>query len=92
MAIDAGFKLNFGLIVACSGYPHPTWDPGENYPPLIISHGLLDEIVPKEASRIIYEKVKSKTSKFCELLEFDGFHQIDSNLINYISSNISSIF
>ena len=29
MAIDAGFKLNFGLIVACSGYPHPNWAPGE---------------------------------------------------------------
>jgi len=33
-----------------------------------------------------------KSSKFCELLEFDGFHQIDSNLINFISSNICNIF
>ncbi len=47
---------------------------------------------PIDASRTIYEKVKSKSSKFCELLEFDGFHQIDSNLINFISSNISNIF
>ena len=92
MAIDVGTKLNFGLIVACSGYPHPTWDPGENYPPLIISHGLLDEIVPKEASRIIYEKVKSKSSKYCELIEFDGYHQIDSNIINFIDSKINNIF
>ncbi len=67
MAIDAGFKLNFGF-------------------------GLFDDVVPIDASRIIYEKVKSKSSKFCELLEFDGFHQIDSNLINFISSNISNIF
>ena len=92
MAIDAGFKLNFGLIVACSGYPHPTWVPGEKCPPLIISHGLFDDVVPIDASRIIYEKVKSKSSKFCELVEFDGYHQIDSNLINFISSNISKIF
>ena len=92
MAIDAGFKLNFGLIVACSGYPHPNWDPIENFSPLIISHGLFDDVVPIDASRTIYEKVKSKSSKFCELLEFDGFHQIDSNLINFISSNISNIF
>ena len=92
MAIDAGFKLNFGLIVACSGYPHPNWGPGENFSPLIISHGLFDDVVPIDASRTIYEKVKSKSSKFCELLEFDGFHQIDSNLINFISSNISNIF
>ena len=92
MAIDAGFKLNLGLIIACSGYPHPSWVPGETFPPLIISHGLLDEVVPIEASRMIYEKVKSKSSKFCQLLEFDGLHQIDSNLINFISSNISNIF
>jgi phospholipase/carboxylesterase len=92
MAIDAGFKLNFGLIVACSGYPHPNWVPVENCPPLIISHGLSDDVVPIDASRMIYEKVKSKSSKFCELIEFDGLHQIDSNLINFISSNINNIF
>ncbi len=92
MAIDAGFKLNFGLIVACSGYPHPKWTPRENSPPLIISHGLFDDVVPIDASRIIFEKVKSKSSEFCEFLEFDGFHQIDLNLINFISSNISKIF
>ena len=92
MAIDAGFKLNFGLIVACSGYPHPNWVPGKECPPLIISHGLFDNVVPIDASRIIYDKVRGKSSKFCELLEFDGSHQIDSNLINFISSNISTFF
>ena len=91
MAIDAGFKLNLGLIVACSGYPHPNWNPGEKCPPLIISHGLFDNVVPIDASRIIYEKVKNKTSKLCELLEFDGSHQIDSNLINFVSSNMKNI-
>ena len=92
MAIDAGFKLNLGLIVACSGYPHPNWAPGEKCPPLIVSHGLFDEVVPVDASRIIHEKVKSNSPKFCEFLEFGGFHQIDSNLIDFISSNINNIF
>jgi len=92
MAIDAGFKLDFGLIVACSGYPHPNWSPGEKFSPLIISHGFFDDVVPIDASRTIYKMVKGKSSKFCELLEFDGFHQIDSNLISFISSNISNIF
>ena len=92
MAIDAGFKLNLGLIVACSGYPHPNWAPEEKCPPLIVSHGLFDDVVHIEASRIIYEKVKSISANFCELIEFDGFHQIDSNLINFISSNINNIF
>ena len=92
MAIDAGFKLNFGLIVSCSGYPHPNWEPGEHCPPLLISHGIFDEVVPIDASRIVYEKVKSKTSKFCELLEFEGSHQINSSLIDFISSKMSLIF
>ena len=92
MAIDAGFKLNFGLIVACSGYPHPTWLPGPKCPPFIISHGLFDNVVPIQASRIIYEKVKSKSSKLCEFIEFDGFHQIDTNLIDLVGSKISNIF
>ena len=92
MVIDAGSKLNLGLIVACSGYPHPNWLIGETYPPLIISHGLFDDIVPIEASRIIYKKVKSESSKLCELIEFDGFHQIDSNLIDFIALKIRNFF
>ena len=92
MVIDAGSKLNLGLIVACSGYPHPNWLIGETYPPLIISHGLFDDIVPIEASRIIYKKVKSESSKLCELIEFDGFHQIDSNLIDFIALKGRNIF
>ncbi len=92
MAIDAGFKVNLGLIVSCSGYPHPSWFLGEKCPPLIVSHGLFDDVVPIEASRTIYKKVKSKSSKLCEFIEFDGFHQIDSNLVDFISTKISSIF
>jgi len=59
---------------------------------LIISHGLFDDVVPIDASRTIYKKVQSKSSKFCEFLELDGFHQIDSNLITFIRSNMSNIF
>jgi len=92
MVISTGLKLDLGLIVACSGYPHPSWTPVKKCPPLIVSHGLFDDVVPIEASRIIYEKVKSQSSEFCELIEFDGIHQIDPNLIEVISSNISKIF
>ena len=92
MAIDAGFKLNLGLIVSCSGYPHPNWDPGEKCPPLIVSHGLFDNVVPIDASRIIHKTVKTKSPKFCELIEFEGYHQIDSHLIDIMSSKMSNIF
>ena len=92
MAVDVGFKLNLGLIVACSGYPHPYWIPEEKCPPLIVSHGLFDDVVPIQASRIIYEKVKSKSSNLCDLIEFDGAHQIDLNLIDLINARINNIF
>jgi len=92
MAIETGCKLDLGLIVCCSGYPHPNWLPDKKFPPMIISHGLMDDIVPIEASRSIYETVNSKSSNFCELVEFDGYHQIDLNLIDIINSKIKDIF
>ena len=92
MAIDAGCKLDLGLIVSCSGYPHPNWQPEEKCPPMIISHGLMDEVVPIEASRSIHQKVSCKSSNFCELIEFNGYHQIDLNLIKVIDSIIKDIF
>ncbi len=52
----------------------------------------MDDIVPIEASRSIYETVNSKSTNFCELIEFDGYHQIDLNLIDIINSKIKDIF
>ena len=92
MAIDAGCKLDLGLIVACSGYPHPNWVPCKKCPPIIVSHGLMDDVVPSSASRAIYEKVIRISSQFCELIEFNGFHQLDPNLVDILSSKISTIF
>ena len=92
MAIDAGCKLDLGLIVSCSGYPHPSWDPDRKSPPMIVSHGLMDDVVPFEASRKIYEKVRGISLNFCELIEFNGYHQIDLNLTNIINLKIKDIF
>ena len=92
MAIDAGCKLNFGLIVSCSGYPHPNWQVARNCPPMIISHGRMDDVVPIAASRTIYEKVKDISVNSCELFEFDGHHQIDLKLIDFINSKIKDLF
>ena len=92
MAIDAGSTLDIGLIVSCSGYSHPNWTPGRRFPPLLVYHGCLDEVVPISASRAIYSKVRGISTNFCELIEFDGFHQIDVNLINIIHSKIKYFF
>ena len=92
MAINVGCQLDIGLIVSCSGYPHPNWKPEKKYPPILISHGLMDEVVPISASKNIYQKIKSVSQNFCELNEFDGFHQIDPNLINVINFKIKELF
>ena len=92
MAIDVGCELDLGLIIACSGYPHPDWSPVKKIPPIIISHGVKDDVVPIAASRAIHAKLKSKSSNLCELIEFEGYHQIDLNLIDIIQSKIKGIF
>ena len=92
MAVDAGCQLNLGLIVSCSGYPHPNWEPEQKCPPILISHGLMDDVVPISASKIIYQKIKSISQKTSEFKQFDGKHQIDPNLINYINIKIKELF
>ena len=92
MAIDVGCRLDMGLIVSCSGYPHPKWKPEQNCPPVLISHGSTDEVVPISASKNIYQQIKSISQNFCELDEFDGNHQIDLNLIHKINLQIKELF
>ena len=92
MAIDVGSQLGLGLIVSCSGYPHPNWKPEEQYPPILISHGLMDGVVPFKASKNIYQKIKSISQNICELNEFNGYHHIDPNLINSINLKIKELF
>ena len=92
MAIDAGCQLDLGLIISCSGYPHPNWKPEFNCPPVLISHGCMDEIVPISASKNIYQKIKFISSNFCVLNEFEGYHQIDPNFMNYINLKIKDLF
>ena len=92
MAIDAGCQLDLGLIISCSGYPHPNWKPELNCPPVLISHGSLDEVVPISASRIIFQSIKFASSNFCFLNEFEGYHQIDPNFMDFINLKIKELF
>ena len=92
MAIDVGCQLDIGFIVSCSGYPHPNWKPKNSYPPILISHGLMDEVVPISNSKNIYQTIKSVSQNVCELIQFDGYHQIDPNLINFINLKIKELF
>ncbi len=91
MALDAGFKLDLGLIVSCSGYSHPIWKPGKDQN-ILISHGINDEIVPPIASQKIITLIKDLTNSRCELHEFEGAHEIDMNFVELIKSKIRDYF
>ena len=91
MSIAAGSSLYLGLIVSCSGYPHPNWDKKINSP-ILLSHGINDEVVPLSASKQIYEDLKINSNYSCHLHEFNGFHEIDINFIDLIRSEINIIF
>ena len=91
MSIAAGAGLNLGLIVSCSGYPHPNWDKKVNSP-ILLSHGERDEVVPLAATRQLYEDLKKYSNSPCNLHEFNGFHEIDIKFIDVIRSEIRNIF
>ena len=92
MALDVGSRLDLGLIVSCSGYPHPNWKPDGKCSPTLISHGLMDEVVPISASKTIYQRIRSISGNLCEFHEFDGYHQIDPNLLDLINLKIEELF
>tara|TARA_Y100001933_G_scaffold51476_1_gene50376 strand:+ start:406 stop:1032 length:627 start_codon:yes stop_codon:yes gene_type:complete len=91
MSIDAGFKLDIGLIISCSGYAHPGWRP-ETKCPVLISHGLSDNVVPIQASREIYSILDKHNNINSELHEFEGFHEISGDFIELVRSKIKKLF
>ena len=91
MSIAVSSRLDFGLIVSCSGYAHPDWDPKVKTP-VLLSHGLKDDIVPVDASREILKRISLNANYKCQLHEFNGSHEIDSEFINLIRQNIKEIF
>ena len=91
MALDAGLRLDLGLVISCSGYPHPKWNPIKNNP-VLLSHGIQDEVVPVKASREISKRLKSKGMLNNELHEYNCSHTIHSNFIEVIRLKIKELF
>ena len=91
MAIDAGLRLDLGLVISCSGYSHPTWVPIKNNP-VLLSHGLQDEVVPIDASREISKLLGSKVNSNNELHEYNCSHTIHPEFIEVIRLKIRELF
>ena len=91
MALDAGFRLDLGLVISCSGYAHPKWDPIKNNP-VLLSHGLQDEVVPVEASREISKRLVNEANLNNVLHEYNCSHTIHPDFIEVIRFKINELF
>ena len=91
MAIDAGLSLDLGLVISCSGYSHPKWDPIKNNP-VLLSHGLQDDVVPVKASREILKKLRNESNVNNELHEYNCSHTIHPDFIDVIRLKIKELF
>jgi phospholipase/carboxylesterase len=80
MAIDVGCGLPLAGIVACSGYPHEGWQPAGSLPPVLLSHGREDPVVPFAASEELRRQLAAAGGQV-ELLPFSGGHGIDPALL-----------
>jgi len=91
MALDAGLSLDLGLVISCSGYSHPKWDPIKDNP-VLLSHGLQDEVVPVNASREISERLGKGGNLNNELHEYNCSHTIHPDFIDVIKLKIKRLF
>ena len=91
MALNVGLRIELGLVISCSGYPHPKWKPIKNNP-VLLSHGLQDDVVNPQASREILKILKSNSKSDCKLYEFNCSHAIHPDFIAVIKSKIKEIF
>lgn len=88
MALDVGSALPLAGIVACSGYPHEGWEPGaatrQPLPPVLLSHGREDPVVPFAASEAVLERLTQAGTQ-ARLLPFSGGHTIDQSVLPEIA-------
>jgi phospholipase/carboxylesterase len=85
MALDVGSSLPLAGIVACSGYPHEGWEPAGSLPPVLLSHGQQDPVVPFAASEEVLRRLQASGAA-AQLLDFPGGHTIDPSVLPSITS------
>ena len=90
MAIDAGLRVDLGLVISCSGYSHPKWNPIKNNP-VLLSHGLQDDVVPVNASREILKRLGNESNINNELYEYNCSHTIHQDFIEVIRLKIKEL-
>ncbi|MFM8605830.1 MAG: alpha/beta hydrolase [Cyanobium sp.] len=79
MALDAAHDLPLAALIACSGYPHPDWEPQPRMP-VLLTHGEQDPVVPAAASEELERRLRAAGGSV-RRLGFSGGHGIDPALL-----------
>jgi phospholipase/carboxylesterase len=77
---DASDPLPLAGLVACSGYPHPDWQPLTPLTEILLTHGEQDPVVPFAASEAL-ERSLREAGGSVRRIAFPGGHSIDPELI-----------
>ena len=86
MALHCGCDLPLAGVMSCSGYPHPDWQPASNHPPVLLTHGTEDTIVPVAAMEEIWSRLQTDR---CEKLACNQGHTIQSELMGTFQRTLS---
>lgn len=97
MTLDVGLKLPIAGLISMSGYLHSDIQnieiPATNFlPPVLIMHGKQDQVVPLQAAQKTRDTLELKAVPL-EYREFDGGHQISSQMLDvartFVLSNLT---
>ena len=80
MTLESGCDLPIAGLICCSAYPHANWVAPKSIPPIFLTHGKNDEIVPVRA----FQKIRYLLENYDQLVDielFDGGHEIPQYLI-----------
>ncbi len=91
MALASGSQLPMAGLICCSAYPHPNWSPSLELPPIFLTHGVHDEVVPPLAIDHIKEALKNNHNDL-EIELFDGGHEIPEPLFHKFQIFLSKWF
>jgi len=91
MALELATRNKFEGVFALSSYPHPDWKPLKDTPPIFLCHGIMDQVVPKEASQKSFDILRENGIK-SELYFFEGGHEINNDLIDHCNGIIKQEF
>ncbi len=77
---DGCAPLTLAGLIACSGYPHPDWQPQAPDTKILLTHGEQDPVVPFAASQALEQRLMEAGGSV-RRIPFPGGHCIDPDLI-----------